>query len=249
MNIHKDADETADIYNEFGKIYHQSRIEGGRFFNEFLEMPATLSLIPQNLINNFVLDAGCGSGIYARELARRGARVIGIDISETMLAIANEEKQPEDNISYHLGDLYQTDLPNDSVDLIVCNYVLESIKDIDRVFKEFYRVLKTEGTCIYSISHPLRALTIKEKINNREIWRLENYYDHGIRTSDFGQGMKIKKFKRTISEYIDSSTKAQFFIKKFYEPQPIPEGKKHDPEAYDIAMRLPQLLIIKIIKG
>lgn len=54
-----------------------------------------------------VLDAGCGTGRVARELARRGADVVGIDLDDEMLATARR-KAPE--ITWHLGDIISADL-------------------------------------------------------------------------------------------------------------------------------------------
>lgn len=123
----KDSDEIANAYNLHGRDYHASRQNGGRLFNEFLDMPATLSLIPEQLKGYKILDAGCDSGIYSRILAGRGAEVIGVDISKTMIEIAKEEKQAHENIEYVVGDISDTNLPNESIDLIICNYVLENI--------------------------------------------------------------------------------------------------------------------------
>lgn len=241
------ADEIAEMYNQFGRCYHQSRSQG-RIFNEYLEVPAALQLLP-DLQNKVVLDAGCGSGIYARKLAKLGAEIIGVDISETMIAIANEEKLNTDNISYHVGNLENLNWLNaNTVDLIMCNYVLENIEDILPIFKEFYRLLKPGGNFIFSISHPLRAAAKRFKQANEEIWQLENYYDHSIRISDFGGGLKIKKYKRTIADYITATIQCGFVITDYCEPQPIPDGKEVDRAAYDTAMRLPQVLLVKLVK-
>ncbi|MCR9192586.1 MAG: methyltransferase domain-containing protein [Gammaproteobacteria bacterium] len=243
---HQDAEAIAEIYNQHGETYHTSRTKKGRFFNEYLEMPATLSLIPENLTGKTVLDAGCGSGIYTREMAKRGAKVIAVDISKTMIEIARQELSQYKDIAYQVGNIYELTVKNQSVDWIICNYVLENVFDIDAVFEEFKRVLKPGGCCVYSISHPLRGTAEKEFLDGHEIWKLKNYYDKGVRMSDFGQGMKVKKYKRTLSDYINASINPGFLIEHMLEPQPILLGKKNDVVAYEAAMRLPQLLIVKM---
>lgn len=55
--------------------------------NAHLERPATLSLLP-DVAGDRVLDAGCGAGHLAAKLADRGASVVGVDVSEAMLAYA-----------------------------------------------------------------------------------------------------------------------------------------------------------------
>lgn len=246
---HGDAEEIARVYNQHGKAYHASRAKKGRFFNEFLEMPATLSLIPDELTGKTLLDAGCGSGHYTRIMAERGAEVIGVDVSATMVDIAREETSEYKNIVYKVGDIYQLDLQNESMDWIICNYVIENVQDVDVVFAEFKRVLKPGGCCVFSISHPLRGTAEKELLDDSEVWKLKNYYDKGVRISDFGQGMKVKKYKRTIADYLNAAIEQGFVIKHVLEPQPIPSGEKNDAIAYEMAMRLPQLLIVKMFKS
>ena len=245
---HQDAIEIAKAYDESGELYHQTRVTSGRLFNEFLEIPATLSLLPDKLSTLKVLDAGCGSGLYAKKLAKDGAEVIGVDISQVMIDIAKRETPEDLNIDYRVGDLYQLNKIANNIDLIICSYVLENIDDITSIFKEFYSVLKPEGICIFSISHPIRAMAVREKIEEKEIWKLENYFERGMRISDFGHGLKVKKYKRTISDYLMACIKAGFKIENFVEPQPIKDGETRDPAAYKIAMELPQLLVIKMRK-
>lgn len=244
--INKDAQEIADVYNKHGQQYHESRITKGRFFNEFLEMPATLSLIPEDLSGKNILDAGCGSGLYAREMAKRGAKVLAVDISQTMIDIAQKETPKSDDIIYQVGNICELKAQSQSLDLIICNYVLENISDISSAFREFKRILKPGASCIYSISHPLRGTAEKESFEGHEIWKLKNYFDRGVRISDFGQGMRVKKYKRTLSDYLNAAIDQGFAIQHMIEPQPIPAGEKSDPIAYEMAMRLPQLLLLKM---
>jgi ubiquinone/menaquinone biosynthesis C-methylase UbiE len=242
-----EADLIAEAYNKYGQNYHESRISG-RLFNEYLEVPTTFSLIPKELSGNVVLDAGCGSGFYARRLGDMGAKVIAVDISEKMIEIAKAETPESMFIDYRIGNLYHLDLKDELIDLIVCNYVLENLEDLNAVFHEFYRVLKTGGRCIFSISHPFRAHSLREKKEGMEQWMLTNYFEAGSRISDLGGGLKVKKYKRTISQYINSAIQAGFQISQLIEAQPIEEGKEVDLQNYKTAMRLPQLMTVSLAK-
>ena len=72
---------------------------------------ALLSRLPQNLHGRRVLDAGCGVGQVAAELARRGAEVVAVDISPNLLDVARKRTPVEvaDRISYHAGDMLDPD--------------------------------------------------------------------------------------------------------------------------------------------
>ena len=66
-----------------------------------------LSWLPQDLSGRRILDAGCGTGMLAIEAARRGAEVVGIDVSPQLIEIG-KERLPEDfraKISLHAGDM------------------------------------------------------------------------------------------------------------------------------------------------
>lgn len=246
---YQDADEIAKVYNQHGQAYHQSRKSGhGRLFNELLDMPTTLSLLPERLDGYTLLDAGCGSGIYGQQLARRRAQVTGIDISKEMIEIAKKETPPDLKITYQVGNLYELPYKDSTFDFIICAYVLENIEDIARVFKEFYRVLKDEGKCIFSISHPLRALSEKVNRDGKEAWLITNYFDRSMRKSDFGSGMIVLKYKRPLEDYVKAFKNAGFLMEDLREPIPVKEGREVDPINYEKARRLPQLLTMKLVK-
>ena len=66
-----------------------------------------LSWLPQDLSGRLILDAGCGTGMLAIEVARRGGDVVGIDVSPQLIEIG-KERLPEDvkgKISLHAGDM------------------------------------------------------------------------------------------------------------------------------------------------
>ncbi len=70
------------------------------------EMRATLlSWLPADLRGACVLDAGCGAGAFATALAERGARVVAIDISPTLVSLARERARAGLDIDWRVGDM------------------------------------------------------------------------------------------------------------------------------------------------
>jgi 2-polyprenyl-3-methyl-5-hydroxy-6-metoxy-1,4-benzoquinol methylase len=245
LNQDKVSTQVAQAYNELGRKYHEMRKGSGLFYNEFLEVPATLSVLPKTLTGKTVYDAGCGSGLYSIRLARLGAKVFGMDLSDSMIQIAQEEKPSDLDISYQVGDICKTPFESGTFDLAISNYVLENIQDLSRPMGEFFRLLKPSGTLLFSVSHPIRAMANRVKSEASEDWILENYFSGGTRESDLGNGLKVIKFKHTLSDYINACTQAGFQIRNITEPQPIAEGKEKDPHLYELGMRLPQLMLIQ----
>jgi SAM-dependent methyltransferase len=101
-----------------------------------------------------VLDLGCGTGENVIPLLERGARVIGIDISPDLIAIA-QKRLSNANLEATLraGDAYATGLPDESVDAIFCMALIHHL-EIKLVRDEMCRVLREGGVII--LREPIR---------------------------------------------------------------------------------------------
>jgi ubiquinone/menaquinone biosynthesis C-methylase UbiE len=95
------------------------------------------------------LDAACGTGCHAAHLAARGHKVIGVDISARMLAIAAAKMPGGD---FRRGDLRRLPVPDQHVDLVVCALALTHEPELAPVFAEFARVLRPGGHLVISDS-------------------------------------------------------------------------------------------------
>jgi SAM-dependent methyltransferase len=97
-----------------------------------------------------VLDLGSGGGIDVMLSARRvgpDGRAYGLDMTDEMLALAEENKRKSSltNVEFLKGEIENIPLPDESVDVIISNCVINLSGDKDRVFKEAFRVLKPGG--------------------------------------------------------------------------------------------------------
>lgn len=116
-----------------------------------LEQQTVLSLLP-DLAGLTVVDIGCGSGRYLRELRERGAKPMGLDLSAPMLARARL-------ITSRVARANLSTLPIDSmsVDVIVCALVLGDVSNLEIALVEMARVLRPGGCVVYSVVHPIGA--------------------------------------------------------------------------------------------
>jgi SAM-dependent methyltransferase len=97
-----------------------------------------------------VLDLGSGGGIDVLLSARRvapGGKAYGLDMTPEMLELAEANKALAgvDNVEFLLGTIEDIPLPDDSVDVIISNCVVNLSADKDRVFREAFRVLRPGG--------------------------------------------------------------------------------------------------------
>jgi arsenite methyltransferase len=97
-----------------------------------------------------VLDLGSGGGIDVLLSARRvgpTGKAYGLDMTDEMLALANANKRKAgvENVEFLKGEIEHIPLPDDSVDVIISNCVINLSADKDRVLREALRVLKPGG--------------------------------------------------------------------------------------------------------
>jgi len=100
-----------------------------------------------------VLDAGGGTGRWAIRMARKGSKVILMDVSEKMLEIATEKVKDESlqhKITTEKGDITNTGYADETFDMILCEHTLFLFKDPDVVIRELKRVLKSKTRLIIS---------------------------------------------------------------------------------------------------
>ena len=97
-----------------------------------------------------VLDLGSGGGIDVLLSAKRvspGGKAYGLDMTDQMLALAqeNQKKAGVGNVEFLKGTIEDIPLPDNSVDVIISNCVINLSADKDRVIREAFRVLKPGG--------------------------------------------------------------------------------------------------------
>ena len=97
-----------------------------------------------------VLDLGSGGGIDVLLSARRvgpAGKAYGLDMTDEMLALAreNQRKAGVENVEFLKGEIENIPLPDNSVDVIISNCVINLSADKDRVLREAFRVLKPGG--------------------------------------------------------------------------------------------------------
>src|SRR5215467_11231335 len=97
-----------------------------------------------------VLDLGSGGGIDVLLSAKRvgpTGKAYGLDMTDEMLALANDNKKKSgiDNVEFLKGEIEHIPLPDNSVDVVISNCVINLSADKDRVLREAFRVLKPGG--------------------------------------------------------------------------------------------------------
>ncbi len=121
-----------------------------------------------------VLDLGSGGGIDVLLSAKRvapGGKAYGLDMTDEMLALAreNQKKAGVENVEFLKGTIENIPLPDNTVDVIISNCVINLSGDKDRVMREAFRVLKPNGRLAVS-DVVIRGEVPAEVRRSMELW-------------------------------------------------------------------------------
>lgn len=236
--------EVRKIYDKISKIYHN--ITANHFYNAYLEVPATSSLL-KDVKNKKVLDLGCGTGRHTEILKKRGAKVWGIDISPKMLDIAKSEIK---GVDFKVGSVYQLPYKSNFFDIVVAGLVVGYFRNLDKAFKEIYRVLKINGIFVFSLTNPLLEISQHIKGSPRTYRKFKNYFKEG-KTYAYWPTFKVKipYYHRTFQTLIKAIVKNNFVIEDFVDAKPIKKAKKLDLDSYETYSKIPHFSVFKVKKN
>ena len=238
--------EVRRSYDRIAKKYHEGRKTGWKMvYNEFNEVPATLSLL-EKIKGKKVLDLGCGTGIYTKILKRKGAKVQAIDISPKMIEIA---KQYVRGVDFKIGTVYNLPYKSGSFDIVLASLVVHYFANLDAAFEEVRRVLKKGGFFIFSSYNPVMAITHRMKGRPRKYRIFGDYFDEGKfykRWPRIKVRMPYQHF--TFQTWIRTIVGNGFVLDDFVDSKTTKEAAKYDRSMYEFTSKTPWYSVWKIRK-
>lgn len=209
------------------------------------EWPALRSMLPP-LEGLRVLDLGCGFGAFARWAREMGAAsVLGIDLSENMLARARAQTR-DPGATYCLADIENLELPDASFDLVYSSLTLHYIADFGAVCVAIRRLLVPGGRLVFSVEHPIFTAPShpgwQTAPSGSKVWPINDYLLEGRRVTDWITP-GVVKYHRTVASYVNSLLAQGFHLLHLEEWGPSHEQIAEHPEWADEVQRPPFLLL------
>jgi SAM-dependent methyltransferase len=186
-----------------------------------------------------LIDMACGQGRVSRELACRGARVTGLDISAALLAKAGmlEAARPL-GISYARADATAPQVLEGQVfDGAVCNYGLSDIDDLEGLLANIARLVRAGGWFVFSLLHPCFPGWDSDAPSS---WPpgLGYFHEGWWLASNTGFRGKVGSNHRMLSTYLNSFVRHGLVLDQVREPQPGADWQRRLPGAAPVPAHL-----------
>lgn len=148
-------------YDKIADWYDES-VRNGSLTHDIV-LPSLFAMIG-SVQGKRICDLACGQGVIARQLARNGALIVGVDISEKLLEVARNDEEAETLGIIYIQDDAQslTSLEDATFDGVVCNLALMDIPDFKQTLQSVQRILRPgdglfSQSLIHAYIHQLRG--------------------------------------------------------------------------------------------
>lgn len=242
-------------------MHRVSEYDNGAFFKEYAQMPRSRDGLPAAgewhqlkplfplLEGKSMLDLGCGYGWHCKYAQTQGAaRVLGIDLSARMLGEARK-RNADARIEYRLCGIEDYEYPENEWDCVVSNLALHYIEDLDGVYRNVHRTLKSDGVFLFNIEHPTFTAGVHQdwiyaSDGSPKFWPVDDYYLPGERHTRF-LGCDVAKQHHTLTQILMGLLNTGFKLLAVEEAQP-PAEMLDIPGMKD-ELRRPMMLLVKAV--
>jgi 2-polyprenyl-3-methyl-5-hydroxy-6-metoxy-1,4-benzoquinol methylase len=245
-------DRPQNVYDDPAFFAGYSTLERfGAGWTRAAEHADLLALLP-DVRDRRALDLGCGAGQLAHHLATSGAAdVVGVDLSERMLALARAE-WAHPRVQHRRAALETLAFPPDRFDLIVSSLALHYVEDYAGLMTRVAQWLRRAGVFVCSTEHPIFTARlpgdgwIPGEAGARTRWAIDRYSDEGARDEQwFVAG--VRKFHRTFASLVNGLLDAGLVVERVVEPVPSAAWLRDHPESVD-ERRRPVFLLLRARK-
>ena len=166
-----------------------------------------------------ILDFGCGTGSHTLTFADRGFEILGYDINENMIKIANSKRTFNSEVKFIFQDILDADIEK-SFDIIysyffVINYITD-ITTLEAIFKKFYTILNHNGTFLFDLVNGEATCKYQPKIKEVNA-EYENILINGFLYPKFNSRLNSAEYHYDLTVIDnDKRIKVDYFMNQVY---------------------------------
>ncbi len=212
--------------------WYDATVEDGDSYQQKVILPNLLRIVePKNSVK--ILDVGCGTGVFARAFAEKGANVLGVDIGKELIEIAEKKsggvikQNILGQIKYFVASADDlSKIKEKDFDIATIVLAIQNMKNLDKVVGEVFQKIKKGGKLVLVINHPAFRIPQnsdwyydeKDKIQYRKIARYMSEIEIPILMNPGNKNSKkTYSFHRPLQVYFKSLAKNSFVITKLEE--------------------------------
>lgn len=238
--------EVGEYWNRNAPAWTALVRAGYDVYRDQLNSPAFFALLPA--VDGLMgLDIGCGEGYNTRLLARRGARVVAVDLAPVFVEAAQQAEAAEPlGIRYQVGSAAALPFADAQFDFATSFMCLMDVPDPALALREAFRVLKPGGFLQFSISHPCYTTPHRHNVRDAhgqplavEVGGYFNYQNGQPEEWIFGAApaqeqarhpqFRVPVFNLTMSQWVNAVVAAGFVLEAMQEPCPTDEQMAQHP--------------------
>lgn len=168
------------------------------------------------------IDFGCGLGDIISLLQSKDIVCSGVDSSIEMVRLANQSVDAD----IRNEDFSKTTFENESFDLITSKWAMQTSEEIEPIYREAYRLLRTRGYLAFLTVHPIRQFLEKKTVG-------KDYFKKEIVHSIIFDGaITVQEPSHTMSEYLSPYFLEHFVIKAIHEGAEFPAAEQVGGDIY-----------------
>jgi ubiquinone/menaquinone biosynthesis C-methylase UbiE len=251
-----DSTEVRDVWDRAADAYAEGQASGRDYYRYEFFGPAQVALCG-DVAGRRLLDVGCGAGYFAREMAARGARVTGVDLSPRMLEHARRaEAGAPLGIRYAEVDAESLDaaFAPASFDLVTSCLALQDVARPDAALRAMHAVLRPGGRAVLSMTHPCTDMPFREWLRDDAGRKLalavDRYFDRTVMRIDWtgwAYDFTTAAVHATLEDWFRWVLGAGFVVRGFHEPRPSEAAVRARPDLEDAA-RVPYFVILDLAR-
>lgn len=251
-----DAESARESWDRVADVYAKGQASGIDYYRYEFFGPAQLALCGE-VHGLRILDVGCGNGYFGRALARRGARVTGIDISPRMIEHAKRQEAAEPlGIEYHVLDaaVLPAGFAPQSFDMATSCMALQDMPSVEKVFQGVHALLRAGGRFVASITHPCTDMPFrvweKDERGAKRWLCIDRYFERGsfeYTWAEWGPDFTTEGFRAPLEDWLGWILAAGFQLRAFKEPRPTDEALRTRPDLEDAA-RVPYYVLFDLVR-